>query len=117
MDMSVNSLAIFAADAPQSNNFMLFAMLGIGVLFYVMLIRPENQKRKNQSLMQDSLKKNDKIVTVGGIYGTVVNAQQGSDDVTVRIDESTRIRVQRSCVVRLNDDETSKNKEPSTVDN
>ena len=72
----------------------------IGILFYFMMIRPERKKRQETDDMIAALKKNDRILTIGGIYGTVVSAAKGSDDVTIRIDESnnTKIRIQRSSV-------------------
>ena len=48
--------------------------------------------------MLQNLKKNDRVVTIGGIYGTVVNAQKDLDEVTIKVDESTntKLRMQRS---------------------
>lgn len=75
----------------------------IGVLFYLMLLRPERRKRAEMDRMLRSLKKNDRVITVGGIFGTVVQASQDADEVTLRIDESnnTRIRVLRSSISRV----------------
>jgi preprotein translocase subunit YajC len=75
----------------------------IGVLFYMMLIRPERRKRADLESMLKSLKKNDRVVTIGGIFGTVVQASQDTDEVTLKIDESnnTRIRVLRSSISRV----------------
>jgi preprotein translocase subunit YajC len=73
----------------------------IGVLFYFMLIRPEKRKQAEVQQMQQGLKKNDRVVTIGGILGVVVNVQQGADEVTLRVDDNTRIRVLRSAVSRV----------------
>jgi preprotein translocase subunit YajC len=72
----------------------------IGFLFYFMLIRPERRKRVAVEAMQQSLKKNDRVLTFSGIYGTVVNASQESPDVTIRVDESsnTKLRILRSSI-------------------
>jgi preprotein translocase subunit YajC len=53
--------------------------------------------------MRANLKKNDRIVTVGGIIGTVINAPKDSDEISIRIDESsnTRMRILRSAVNRV----------------
>ena len=85
----------------------------IGVLFYLLMIRPERRKRAAMSTMLDHLKKNDRIVTIGGIYGVVVNVQQGSDDVTIRVDEgsNTRLRVLRSAISRIVTDEDAEKKD------
>ena len=54
----------------MSTIVMLVAMLGI---FYFMLIRPENKRKKEAEKMRSSLKTGDKITTIGGIMGTVVS--------------------------------------------
>ena len=55
-----------------SSIFMLVAMLGI---FYFMLIRPENKRKKEAEEMRSAVKTGDKIVTIGGVIGTVVNVK------------------------------------------
>jgi preprotein translocase subunit YajC len=85
------------------STFFFLPMILIGVLFYFMLLRPEQKKRTQMETMQRNLKKNDRVLTVGGIYGTVVNAPQGSDDITLKVDENsnTRLRVTRSSIQHL----------------
>ena len=56
-----------------STIIMLVAMLGI---FYFMMIRPENKRKKEAEQMRSSLKVGDEIVTIGGIYGKVVNVKE-----------------------------------------
>lgn len=72
----------------------------IGMLFYFMVLRPETQRRSAQEKMHKELKKNDRIVTIGGIHGTVVTAPTDSDDITIKVDENTntRLRITRSAV-------------------
>jgi preprotein translocase subunit YajC len=81
----------------------------IGVFFYLILLRPERRKRAELDTMLKNLKKNDRVVTIGGILGTVVQAGQDSDEVTLRVDESnnTRIRVLRSSISRVLASESS----------
>ena len=77
--------------------------LMIAVLFYLLMIRPERRKRAELTAMLQNLKKNDRVVTIGGIYGTVVNAQKDLDEVTIKVDESTntKLRMQRSAIARV----------------
>ena len=84
----------------------------IGVLFYFMLIRPERRKRSDLNAMVENLKKNDRVVTIGGIYGTVVNAQKGSEDVSIKVDETTntKLRILRSSVSRVITDKDDSDK-------
>ena len=65
----------------------------IGVLFYVLMIRPERRKRAELSQMLANLKKNDRVVTIGGIFGTVVNVQQGLEEVTIKVDEGSNTKI------------------------
>ena len=50
-----------------------------------------------------NLKKNDRVVTIGGIYGTVVNVQKDLDEVTIKVDENTntKLRMQRAAIARV----------------
>ena len=56
-----------------SSIFMLIAMLGV---FYFMLIRPENKRKKEAEQMRSTVKTGDKITTIGGIIGTVVHVKE-----------------------------------------
>ncbi len=75
----------------------------IGVLFYFLLIRPDRRRRADMNKMLDNLKRNDRVVTIGGIIGTVVSVQQDTNDVTIRVDENTnaRLRILRSAISRV----------------
>lgn len=82
---------------------MLLPFLMIAVLFYFLMIRPERRKRAELTEMLQNLKKNDRVVTIGGIYGTVVNAQKDLDEVVIKVDESTntKLRMQRAAIARV----------------
>ncbi len=79
------------------------------VLFYVLMIRPERRKRAALAQMLKNLKKNDRVVTIGGILGTVVNIQKDSDVVVLKVDDSgnARLRFQRSAIARVVSDDGS----------
>ena len=95
---------------------IMFAM--IGILFYLMLIRPERRKRQDMVRMLENLKKNDRVVTIGGIFGTVVNVQKDAEDVTIRVDENSniRVRVLRSAISRIVTSEESSSKKSAEKD-
>lgn len=61
------------------------------VVFYFMLIRPENKRKKQAQQMRDSLKKGDKITTIGGIVGTIV--QVAADTIVIETSED-RVRME-----------------------
>ena len=65
-----------AANAGMGSSIiMLVAMLAI---FYFMLIRPENKRKKEAEQMRSSVRKGDKITTIGGIIGTVVDVKENN---------------------------------------
>ena len=79
------------AAGMSSSIIMLVAMLAI---FYFMLIRPENKRKKEAEQMRNSVKTGDKIVTIGGIVGTVVNVKDsklvietGADQVRIELEK------------------------------
>jgi preprotein translocase subunit YajC len=88
-------------------------VLLIGILFYFMLIRPERKKSAEQADMLKTLKKNDHVVTIGGIFGTVVNVNEVADVVTLRVDENSnaKLRVRRSAISAIVKEEPAPGKD------
>ena len=68
-------------------------------VMYFLLIRPQMKQQRDLAALQSKLKKNDEVVTLGGIHGTVVNVKDSV--VTLRVDENVRIDVDRNSVGRL----------------
>ncbi len=79
--------------APASSPLQYLPLLVIGVLFYFILIRPESRKRNEHKALLEGLKRNDRVVTVGGIYGTVANVQREADRVTLKVDEGNNVKI------------------------
>lgn len=79
----------------------LLPLLAIGVLFYFMMIRPQSREKAKRQQLLDSLKKNDKVVTIGGILGSIASISPDSDEVTVKVDDNTRIRFRRSSIQQV----------------
>ena len=79
----------------------LIMMAVIFAIFYFILIRPQQKKMKEHKKMVDELKKGDEIITGGGIYGTVENASPGSDTLTVKIAEGTKVKITRGSVAHV----------------
>lgn len=91
------------------------------ILFYFLIvIRPEQQNRGKRQDMLKNLKKNDSVVTVGGILGIVTNVSQDGSEVTIRVDDNsnTRIRVRKTSIeaVTNNDKHEKDNKVETTKD-
>ncbi len=98
-------LAQEAAPAGGGGFESLFSTMAIPLaitflLMYLLLMRPEQKKRKDMERLVAAIKKNDHVVTIGGIYGTVVAAQADSKFVTIRVDDSTgtKLKILRSAI-------------------
>ena len=78
------------------------------VIFYFFLIRPQNKKQKETEKMLNSLKKGDKVITIGGIHGVVSSVKEHT--VIVKVDENTKIEFNRSAISskELSDEEKAK---------
>lgn len=88
--------ATAAAPTPFA---MLLPVVMMFVVFYLLVFRPQTKARKDHELMVKHLKKNDVVVTSGGIFGTVVNIKP--EAITLRIDENVRIDVEPLAITRL----------------
>ncbi len=108
-------LLLFAQEggkaAPGGSNLlsMLFPFLAIGLLFYMLLLRPQQKEQARRKGMLASIKKNDHVLTAGGIYGVVTNVHAEADEVTVKVDESTntKLRMTLSSISRVLGEESS----------
>ena len=89
-----------AGSASQQSPFFQFIPLVlILVVFWFLIIRPQQKKQKAHQRMVDSLSKGDKVVTNGGIFGTVVKV--GDDRITLEIASKVQINIERQQVSRL----------------
>jgi preprotein translocase subunit YajC len=75
----------------------------IVVIFYFIIYRPQKQQREKHKALLNELKKGDKVVTSGGIWGTVTNI--GKETVTLQVAENAKIKVIRDHIARLRGDD------------
>jgi preprotein translocase subunit YajC len=94
---------LFAQQDGSGATMLPIYLLGFVALFYFLLLRPQRQQDQKRRAMIDALKKNDKVVTTGGIYGTVTSLDPASDRVVLRIDDEKGVKVTftRSSVARV----------------
>ena len=87
-----------ASPMGSSSYMQLFFIAGIIVIMYFIMFREPKKRQRQQQQMIQTLKKNDKVRTVGGIIGVVVDVKD--DEVTLKIDESnnTKIKVVASAI-------------------
>ncbi len=86
--------------------FSMLPILLIFVIFYFLLIRPQNKKQKETEKMIAALKKGDKIITIGGIHGTISSTKENT--VIVKVDDNTKIEFNRSAIASLVTEKTEK---------
>lgn len=84
--------------SPSSSIMQLVFIGGIIVIMYFIMFREPKKRQRQQQQMIQTLKKNDKVRTVGGIIGTVVDVKD--DEITLKVDESnnTKIKVVASAI-------------------
>jgi preprotein translocase subunit YajC len=93
------------ADAPNMWGGLLPPMILIGVFYIFMVARPQAAEQRKRKEVLDGLKKNDKVVTAGGIIGTVAQVSNDGQEVTLKVDDSTRIKFRRSSISSVLTDE------------
>ena len=72
------------------------------VIFYFLLIRPQNKKQKETQKMIDALQKGDKVVTIGGIHGVISSTKEKT--VIVKVDDNTKIEFTRTAIASVESD-------------
>ena len=99
-----------AASASTSSSLIgsLLPFLLIIVIFYFFLIRPQNKKQKETQKMLNALKKGDKVITIGGIHGTVSSVKENT--VIVKVDDDCKLEFNRTAIssVELTEAEKAK---------
>ena len=84
----------------QNTIIQFLPLILIFVVFYFLLIRPQQRKTKDHKTMLDALRRGDRVVTGGGIIGTVARVDT-PEEVTVDIAEGVRVRVLRSTITSV----------------
>ena len=82
-------------------SFWVMMLLMVGVMYFFMW-RPESKRRKEMAKFRDGLKKGDKIITAGGIYGVVKEVKEGETSILIEVDGNVTLRVDKNMVVADN---------------
>lgn len=83
---------------PQPANYSLFIMIGLMILvLWLFMWRPESKRRKQMAQFRSGLKKGDKIVTAGGIYGIIKEVSERS--VLIEVDSNVTLRIDKNMIV------------------
>ena len=87
------------APAAQGSGLSMWIMLAlIFVVMWFFMIRPQKKQQKELENFRNSLKKGDKVVTIGGIYGTVCEIKENS--ILIEVDNNVKIRVSKQALVK-----------------
>ena len=95
---------LYAASQPGQGGGGLIAFLPfilIMLIIYFLMIRPQTKRQKEKDTMRDDLKKGDKIITMGGIYGTVQGFKEKGRQAIIKIDNNTNITINKTAVAGL----------------
>ncbi len=95
----MNLLVLLQQQSAGAGNWsFIIMMLLMFVVMYFFMIRPQQKKQKELAQFRNSLKKGDKVVTAGGIYGTVSEIKD--QFIFMEVDNNVKIRVDKSSVIR-----------------
>lgn len=93
----MNFLLFMPQEGQEGGGLMSFLPLILIVLvFYLFFIRPQMKKSKDQKKFREAIKKGDKIVTIGGIHGKIIEVQEKT--FTIEVEGQNRLKVERSAV-------------------
>tara|TARA_B100000315_G_C14593845_1_gene597508 strand:+ start:117 stop:431 length:315 start_codon:yes stop_codon:yes gene_type:complete len=91
---------LFAQTAPVSGNSFLqwLPFILMFLIIYLFMIRPQFKQQKEKKLMLDNLKKGDRVITSGGIYGTIAGFKEKDNVLVLTVDKNVDIQVSKSAV-------------------
>ncbi len=99
------------AGKPEPNPyFQYLPLLPIPIIFYFLLIRPQQKQEKKRRDLMDQLGKGDKVVTAAGMYGTVLSVDKEGDRVVLRLDDEGKVKITftRASIIRILGDPSGK---------
>ena len=79
----------------------LLPLVLIFVVFYFLLIRPQQKKQKQHRAMLEALRRGDRVVTAGGIIGTISGFKEKGKIITLKVDNNTTITLTKSAIAGL----------------
>lgn len=81
------------------------------LLFYFLILRPQQAQEKKRRQMIEALKKNDRVLTSAGIYGTIVSIDSNEDRMVLKVADNTKMDMTRSSVIRIFENSNDKSAE------
>jgi len=96
LSMVILQSAAPAAPAAGGGAMMWIMLILVFVVMWLFMIRPQRKQQKELEKFRNELKKGDKIVTIGGIFGTIAEIHE--TDVLIRVDGETKLRVSKNAI-------------------
>ena len=97
--MNILTFILQTQPTPQGGGWSMWVMLIlIFVVMWFFMIRPQRKQQKELEKFRNALKKGDKVVTIGGIYGTVDEIKDRT--VLIKVDGDTKLKVDRNSLVK-----------------
>ena len=94
----MNTFTLLQAAAGNNGYMTILMLVLMFVVMWIFMIRPQRKQQKELENFRNSLKKGDKVVTIGGIYGTVCEIKETS--VLIEVDNNVKIRVSKQALVK-----------------
>ncbi len=118
MELKLEIIYAFAGGGQQGGGIAAFLpFILIMVIIYFLMIRPQTKRQKEKQRMLEALKKGDKVVTIGGIHGTIAGFREKGKVVILKINKNADIAVNRTAIAGLaaqvSDQETSSMEGPA----
>jgi preprotein translocase subunit YajC len=86
----------------QKDSFNIFLLIAVLVVFYFFMIRPQMKKQKELKKFRENMKVGDKVVTIGGIHGKILEL---ADSTILISSEGTKIRLEKSAIASSTEDQ------------
>lgn len=96
--MNFLTIALQAQQQGSGGLSLIIMMVAIFAIMYFLMIRPQQKKQKELQRFRNELKRGDKVITIGGIYGII--DEINDNHVLMIVDKNVRIKVAKSSIVR-----------------
>jgi preprotein translocase subunit YajC len=101
-EIKIDSDPIAATPRTMESTFMQFIpMILIFIVFYFLLIRPQEKKRKAQEQLINSVKKGDEVITNSGIFGKIVKVNDSDSTLDVQISDGVVVKILKTMIINV----------------
>ncbi len=103
----INNLIAMAQQPGQESNplTMFLPLVLMGAVFYFMIIRPQSKRQKEREKMLSAVQKGDKVVTTGGLHGTVSSVEEAT--IIVQVAENVKLKFDKNAVTVISQSKSS----------